>query len=383
MYIVFGILSFIVICVIIRLCVLFKDKIHFYSIGMDSSFSFKEIHLLWKLASLCHLEDACSLYISVPALTKAMSKLVEHSTAEHILNTEPIQNLLTKLYAYRTKIELMSDEHKAIVSTRSLSAGQKLRIIRTGAGMFSSEVVNSGREFIISLPLKENQVLFSGDDWVGENISIYLWRKGDAGYVFDAYVKAAGVFLSRPCLIMEHVDNLERTQKRQSVRCLCSRYVNLYIMTPSEFEEIDYNAVETARGYRALLEDISESGALIRIGGRGRIGMHIKLQFELNGSTVLMYGIVRNVEYNEDENISRLHFECIHIDEAMRNVILGYVYNVTPKDDDPQVEKLRALSATIKDAAAAGEKIDSGDEAVPVDEEEYEYLKNNPLSTDF
>ena len=70
---------------------------------------------------------------------------------------------------------------------------------------------------------------------------------------------------------------------------------------------------------------------MIRIGGAGKSNVPIKIQFELNGALIVMFGIVRAVEFNQSLNQSRLHFECTHIDQAMKNSVLSYVYNVTPE----------------------------------------------------
>ena len=103
----------------------------------------------------------------------------------------------------------------------------------------------------------------------------------------------------------------------------------MYIIKSDEF---DFNAIETEPGYRCLLEDISEDGAMIRIGGVGKTGVMIKLQFSINNQFVMMFGSVKAVEYNDQLKQSRLHFECLHIEPAMKNIILSYVYNVMPEE---------------------------------------------------
>ena len=112
-------------------------------------------------------------------------------------------------------------------------------------------------------------------------------------------------------------------------------------------EVVDYNAVDTEEGYRCLLEDISEDGAMIRIGGIGKQNARIKLQFELQDTFIMMYGIIRAVEYNKVIDQSRLHFECTHIDPTMKNAILSYVYNVIPENEK---DINAALSASEEDS---------------------------------
>ena len=54
-----------------------------------------------------------------------------------------------------------------------------------------------------------------------------------------------------------------------------------------------------------------------------------------------MFGIVRTVEFNEELNQSRLHFECIHIEPSMKNQILSYVYNIMPESEKEIYDALK------------------------------------------
>ena len=111
-------------------------------------------------------------------------------------------------------------------------------------------------------------------------------------------------------------------------------------------DKIDINAIETQNGFRCLIEDISESGALIRIGGKGLQNVKIKLQYNIQNKLILMVGIIRTVEFNEEQNQSLLHFECTHIETSMRNEVLKFVYNMMPQNEK---EVLEALEQTEDD----------------------------------
>ena len=52
------------------------------------------------------------------------------------------------------------------------------------------------------------------------------------------------------------------------------------------------------------------------------------------------------VEYDEEKNQSKLHFECTYIDTPMKNAILSYVYNVIP---DEEKEIIQAMDLAEKD----------------------------------
>ena len=322
----------------------FKPRINFFITGLDSGFSFSEIAMLWTAAELCNLEQPTSLFYSLPALTKCMTQI---SNATGSDNSPKNQLLMTKLFNYRTKIQNEADDKKGMTTTHSLDKGQTLRIILPGKGVFTSEIVGNGNFLVINVPRQKNLIPFTGEDWVGRVISVYLWRKGDARYVFDTTVTQSGLFLGKSALFLKHSSNLVRTQKRKSVRVKCQIYGMLYIIKK---DKVDINAIETQNGFRCLIEDISESGALIRIGGKGVQNVKIKLQYNVHNKLILMVGIVRTVEFNEEQNQSLLHFECTHIEQAMRNEVLKFVYNMMPENEK---EVLEALEQTEDDEKAS------------------------------
>lgn len=340
-----------VLAVVSKIYGIFKDRLHFLVTGLDAKFSFSEIRMLWEVAKICHIKDPNSLYFSMASLTRCMTQINNKWTEEGTLNNPKNQALMTKLFNFRTKIQNESDEKKGLDSTFELDKGQRLRIILPGKGVFVSEIVNNGRDITVSMPKQKNMIPVPAEEWVGKVVNVYLWRNGDARYVFDTTVIAQGIFLGKLCLHLKHSSNLLRTQKRQAVRAKCSIRANLYI---EKGDTIKYDAVETTSGYRCLLEDISECGALIRIGGKGAPNMRLKLQFNINNKLILMFGVVRTVEYNEEINQTRLHFECIHIEPHMKNEVLAYVYNMLPESDKEVYDALKLTDSDAKSATVDG-----------------------------
>ena len=311
-----------------------KDKVKFFAQGFDYGFHRKDISVLWKLAKECGIEEPMDLYVSENAVNKCIAMVIEKSKMAGNEISYPVQMFLDKLYRFKTRVVLDLDNKRGLESTKSLDNGQKLSIIFKGHGVFYSHVINNGRELIISLPVQVNKVTrkieqLPGEDWEGQTISVYFWRKNDAGYAFDTQVFGSGAFRSDQALYLKHSYKLDRTQKRQSIRVPCEIYGQMYIIKD---EVVEYDKIETNPGYKCLLEDISEDGAMIRIGGVGKNNVPIKIQFELNGALIVMFGVIRAVEFNESLNQSRLHFECTHIEQGMKNSILSYVYNVIPQD---------------------------------------------------
>lgn len=316
----------------------YKMKIKFFITGMDAGFSMSDTHLLWNVSQICELDEPTTLFFSLPALTKCMSQITNQASADNQIDSPKYQTLLSKLFAYRTKIQNESDNKKGLTSTETLESGQRLRIILPGKGVFASQVINNGKMLIITIPKKNDMITISAEEWVGKVINVYFWRKGDAQYVFDTAVMQTGIYLGKSTLYIKHSYNLTRTQKRRSVRAKCEIYANLFFVKKSDNNE---QIIESKNGFRCLLEDISESGALIKIGGKGRENIKIKLQFSIQNKLIIMNGIVRKVEYNIEKNQSLLHFECTQIEQSMKNEILAYVYNMLPENEKEVLEALK------------------------------------------
>ena len=316
----------------------YKTKIKFFITGIDAGFSMSDALLLWNVSQICELDEPTTLFFSLPALTKCMTQITNQASADNQIDSPKYQTLLSKLFAYRTKIQNESDNKKGLTSTETLESGQRLRIILPEKGVFASKIINNGKMLIITIPKKNDIITISAEEWVGKVINVYFWRKGDAQYVFDTIVVQTGIYLGKSTLYVKHSYNLTRTQKRRSVRAKCEIYADLFFIKKSDNNE---QIIESKNGFRCLLQDISESGALIKIGGKGRENIKIKLQFSIQNKLIIMTGIVRKVEYNIEKNQSLLHFECTHIEQSMKNEILAYVYNMLPENEKEVLEAIR------------------------------------------
>lgn len=339
-----------------------QNRVNFYAQGFDYGFQRKEISALWKLAAECDLDDPLSLFVSESSVNKCILQYIKKVRAEGIENTFPVQSFLEKLYKFKTRVVLDMDSKRGLENSKSLDEGQRLSIILKGKGVFFSKVMSNGRELIINLPMKVNKTtgridFLSGEEWEHKAISVYFWRKGDAGYAFDTEVFGSGNFRGERVLYLKHSYKLDRTQKRQSIRVKCEIYGQMYVIQDFEVQnnEEELEKIEMEEGYKCFIEDLSEDGALIRIGGMGKNNAPIKIQFELNNAIIVMTGVIRAVEYNETMKQSRLHFECTHIRREMKNAILSFVYNVMPEEEKEIKEAMdQAESFGNEETAAAG-----------------------------
>lgn len=315
---------------------IYKEKIRFYTTGFDTGFKYNEIALLWKLGKITNTDNPSMLFWSLPTLTNGIAQIVERAQQEGKDHDDDMQLFLAKLYSYRTKIEIEAAEKKGIHSTRDLNSQQKFSIILPGKGVFVSTLLNNGRSMTISIP-KKKSMESDHSIWENRQITVYFWRKQDANYAFESKVIGSGLYMGEPVIYITHNDELLRAQKRKSVRAQCHMPGELYLLSkPSN----GMMHVELGLSYRCLVEDVSESGALIRVGGKAMPRTKLRLSFSINNELITMFGIVHSVEYNASINQSRLHFECDKLDQKVKNTVLSFVYSTLPQREKEMYEAL-------------------------------------------
>jgi c-di-GMP-binding flagellar brake protein YcgR len=196
---------------------------------------------------------------------------------------------------------------------------------------------------------------------MNKSLSVYFWRHDDAGYVFDTVVVSDPMASGRALINVSHSSALLRSQKRRSIRVKCSIYAQMYLVKQGDPL---LGVLEPEPGMKCLLEDISEDGAMVIIGGKAAKGMRIKLQFTLNEVLIIMVGTVRAVEYNNDANQSRIHFESEELNPRMKNAILAFVYNVLPEEQKEELDAIRLTEEDGREDDGATGPVDLDDESV-------------------
>lgn len=300
--------------------------LEFFAKGKDAGFSFGELQLLRKLAISAELEDPSTLFWSEKQLDKCIGELIQKAEVTGEERNQETQDFISKLYEYRKKIEFEHPRYKkGIASSRFIGENQPLKVLIDGVGVYKSQVVaNSERFLTIQKPNIPPQ---KGDfTWKGRRLAIYFWRRDDAGYVFDSYVLDEALARGMSVLQIAHSDSLFRTQKRRSIRARTHKPAYLYLPKAEEPPE----KIEVQPGLRCIIEDLSDTGCSITIGGKGVEGLHIKVQFEIDGHPIVMNGTVRSVEYNGEKNRSLLHVEALPPSLNTRNRILAEVFGVKP-----------------------------------------------------
>ena len=304
--------------------------VRFYSKGREAGFSFKEIELLRHLATQCEFEDPCSLYTVQNQLDECIRSLVRTIRMSGETEDQGNQDFLSKLYDYRKKIEMNKPSvRNGINNSRQISEGQTLKLLVAGTGVFKSQIVkNTSQSLTISRPVNvKNTSVIS---WVGTKISVYFQRNDDAGYVFDTVVQDEVFSKGISSLKIAHNESLFRTQKRKSIRIKMNKAAFLYLIPEDE----PSHRLEMDPGLKCFLEDLSDTGCAVTIGGKANSGLRIKVQFALNNTPICMSGTVRSVSFRDETNRSILRMESDILSIETRNHILGEVFGMSPEDSE-------------------------------------------------
>lgn len=311
--------------------------VKFYSRGKDAGFSFREIILLHNAALKAAIADPIALFWSLNLLNECIRIITVKTKLIGQDENAKDELFLSKLYEFRKKLEFEQPRYKkGIQSSKQINEGQIMRLLLEGEGTFRTKLLrNTERNLTLSLPISVNGRM--GTVWREKKISLYFWRLDDAGYVFDSYVIDEIKSTGQPAILVAHTDALFRTQKRKSIRTKTTIAAYLYLLAPGD----DPNALETEPGYRCIMEDLSEDGCAVTIGGKAKNGLEVRIQFELGGEAIAIPGTVKSSEYNADTMRSLLHIEAFPLPVNVKNRIQAEVFGI--QLDSATGEELRFM----------------------------------------
>lgn len=302
-----------------------KQWREFYVRGADAGFSIGEMKMLRSAAEQAGLENPVSIFFSIDQLDHSISVLSNYVEDNGIEYTPEESALLRKLYDYRKTIEFNKPRYKSgLKHTIELKEGQPLKIALGKSGLFNSEILEIDENYlVISYP--SGNTLPQGVTWRGQNLRVYFQKKNDASYYFESRVKDDYFDRSFKLLHIAHSGNILRSQRRNSIRTKAEFPVTIFPL--QDMSQVD-NVIMSEGGFRGEMQDISEDGASLIIGGKGKEGLLLKLQFQLSDSILVVCGVIRYFEYNPDQERSILHLQFTRPDDETRNKILSFVYDV-------------------------------------------------------
>jgi len=326
----------------------------FFSKGKEAGFTLKEIEMLRQLTIQCGIEPPDSIFESQAQFDKCIQSLVRGARMSGGGEDKGARDFLSKLYDYRQKIEVNKNRaQNKITHSQEISEGQTLRVLVVGTGVFDSRVVkNTGQYMTISRPTSSKGPVSLA--WTGLKIAVYFWREEDAGYVFDSEVLDEVYSIGIPSLKITHGESLFRTQKRKSVRAKTNKAAFLYLAASDE----PSHKLEARPGLKCLLEDLSDTGCAVIVGGKAGEGLRVKVQFALDNIPVCITGTVRSTNYQEDANRTVLRIEAEPLPIKLKNHILSEVFGMLPDDDEDELP-FRVLDDEVANITGGGDHTDS------------------------
>ena len=341
------ILLFVLLLIVIILIVLLRRAgggafpwIHFYAKGKEAGFSFSEVNLLRKVAVDGRLNNPTSLFWSIKQLDRSIRGAMIRFKSEGVLDEFENMEFLSKLFDFRKNVELKLPKYMiGLKTTRKITKMQFLKITLPGLGTYVSQVVENQRRYI-AITYPDGPKLPPGYEFKGEKLNIYFWRKDDAGYVFESKVIEDHMDREVPILYISHSDSIIRSQKRSSIRVDLNAPAHLYPLRSIGHATEDR---EGKRGIRCRLQDLSEDGAALLIGGHGKVGMNVKIQFKLADTTLVMCGVVKGVSFHQNKNTSVIHIQAVPLSSRTKNRILAYVYDLFGERSTKNVKHASAV----------------------------------------
>jgi c-di-GMP-binding flagellar brake protein YcgR len=301
----------------------------FFIKGKESGFSLREINLLRKVAVQNRLSDPTSLFWSVKQLDASIRGVLARACEKGTEEDETTALFLAKLFEFRKRVEFALPKYRlGLKSTRSIEQHQKVKISFEGGGMYQSSVIENMRKYL-ALSYPQGPALPPGFVWTGKLVNVYFWRAEDAGYSFQTKVIDDFKKQSYEILHLAHTSQLVRTQKRRSHRTEAIRPAQLYVLRSLHPVSETWS---DSPGLRCRIQNISENGVAVLVGGRAKPGIPIRVQFTLLDKQIVMNGIVKGVSYDHKKSQSILHVEAVAPSLRMKNTILTYVYGVFSDD---------------------------------------------------
>ena len=303
------------------------DFLRFIIAGRKKSFSFSELLLLWKINSIVSFNTKAHFFSSIKSLDLCIMAIqTEVERTKHTQKKVDGMHLLNKLYNYRTQFELeLIQEQYHIETTYDIEPKQVCLLLSQKVGSIYARVEEVTKSHVRFVMFDSSATKAAKHKWKNDYVQVYFWRRGDAGYFYVSHILSGKKRKDGYEMYIAHSDNLNRTQKRKSIRASC-RFEGVMFPLHSKLE---FNEnYEKKGGIKCKIKNISEDGAMFHIKGKAERGGNIKLQLMINKKYVVMCGTIIRFIYDEASNTSKVHFNALMVCESHRNTILSFVYNI-------------------------------------------------------
>jgi c-di-GMP-binding flagellar brake protein YcgR len=308
----------------------------FYSRGRKEGFRFKEIGFLRRVTIQNKLEKPQSIFWSTKQLDKCLKPAISKISLDVNLPPDYKQSMMGKLLDLRTKSEFNLPKYKKqIRETTAVQPQQKIVIRDSIYGTFVSLVVEVTRKnLVITMPSGKPEL--SALNWRSRRLSVYFWRRDDAGYLFETKVVDQITSEEYPLLYLSHTKKLQRMQKRKDIRVdtrLRVRFKPIVISLVNG----DNRAVISQRIHTGNIIDLSATGCCLLAGKMLKKNDRVKLEFNLTRSKkIVALGLILNISKTADDKVRKHNIMFVKIGPTSKNNILLYVFNIFGERDSEE-----------------------------------------------
>jgi len=299
----------------------------FYRMCEAKDFSVKEMKILREMIRRSKVKKPTDIFKSM----KLFDKCVDFEFKKLKLNDEEREEFTEDISEIRSKLHF--DRFlpgKILQSTRGIIPDQRVRVtfVIDGEKHYTvSKIVDVKEDSIhIFMPRYNEYKDFLN---VGQNIEVYFWRTGDAGYSFPTKIKSI-VDEYKGLLEIDHSNSVERTQRRHYYRIDTSLKLffrpleeeqksllkeNKYISFPYEIKPYIGKILSISGGGISFVSDITFPNGEI-----------LWLEIFLSKSQTLsdIYGrVIRSKKV--PDNKFKLFIEFVLIEEKEREIIIEFV----------------------------------------------------------
>ncbi|MDR2467636.1 MAG: PilZ domain-containing protein [Spirochaetaceae bacterium] len=305
-----------------------------FSKGKEAGFSTAEIKTLRQLAARTGMEHPGALFWSRVQFDGCIKALVRDLRSHRTFDTAENQAFLHRVFEVRKRIEVESRKKKlGITTSRNIEVLQPIQVVVSGAGVFQSKVLENGFNYM-KIARPNSTALPINFEWKGKDIIVYFARKEDGNYAFESVVLEE--FISEQESALESIltikqnDVIQRTQFRVSMRAKTHRPAFLY---PAG-QAVETDGPEVISRVKCFLEDISDSGCAVAIGGTAPAGLKVVVQFALDNMPVSISGTVRASIFDAKNNSSILHIQADLLPQNVQNLIMCIVLGAIQDETD-------------------------------------------------
>lgn len=312
------------------------SSLGFYLKGNQLGFRVSELRALMRLSRQFGIADPSNMLLSGKTFDRCLRQILVKGNATGLMDDPQTVGLLFRALEYRMGVERNRPRHRTgMETTRTLAAGQLMKLLLPGIGLFQTRIVENSRTHIaVEMPVGKG--LPSNHQWRNQHVEVYFWRRGDAMYYFSSTVlNSPEKTALNPVLHLNHAEELMRTQKRANIRVEVLKEGR--VMPLSEAIPADERWLPD-HGYLCKVTDISETGAAIIVRGKVKPGRSVKIQIELGGLPIVMCGDIKSSTLNVTHNASLLHVEANpRLSTAMRVRVMAYVLGLVTDNAPAEV----------------------------------------------